>query len=173
MRRCARAAVDAFVEHSRQQAGNDAELKCDEFKVTFFLTEAHDLRVYCDLLPGHVSPCRVEVAASAHRPNPTVKSTDWVVARQALEASMAPGTNEVLLCDPDTLELFEGTQTNFFVLASDGVTLQTAPEEFVLAGTVQRFLLEQVLLAFPKLRVERRCPLLKEVGVGGFMHCRP
>jgi hypothetical protein len=55
--------------------------------------------------------------------------------RTAIERTMLPGTNEVLLVDRDTGRIYEGLSSNFFCVTKDGV-IQTAPLEAVLEGTI-------------------------------------
>jgi len=89
-------------------------------------------------------PVAPMVDAEAHRatrPDPTIKSVQWVKDRQALEViQKEAGVNEVVMFDADG-GCTEGLQTNFFAVAADG-TVWTAPDELVLAGTVRKVVLE-------------------------------
>jgi branched-subunit amino acid aminotransferase/4-amino-4-deoxychorismate lyase len=74
--------------------------------------------------------------------------------RKVFEDSKLPESNEVILSDEDG-NLFEGLSSNFFVILSDG-SLQTAPMESVLTGTVMRKVLRdwkfsQIVFENPKI----------------------
>lgn len=64
-----------------------------------------------------------------HRPNPTVKNSQWVTDRKTLEESMPKHVNEIVMQETDG-RLSEGLSSNFFVLKKDG-TLETAADEHV------------------------------------------
>jgi hypothetical protein len=91
------------------------------------------------LLPPRAPPI-VCAVRGLPRANATAKDSEWVRAREALEAAMAPGEEEALLLDPASGCITEGTQTNFFAVASDGAVHTAAPEH-CLEGTIRAMVL--------------------------------
>lgn len=72
-----------------------------------------------------------------------------------MEDSKLPESNEVILSDEDG-NLYEGLSSNFFVIRSDG-SLQTAPTDSVLVGTVMKRVLRDwkysgIVFEHPKIR---------------------
>jgi hypothetical protein len=66
----------------------------------------------------------------APRQDATTKDSKWVVERQGLESLRGPDVDEIILSDSEGV-LYEGSQTNFFVLRDgpgSAPTLQTAGE---------------------------------------------
>lgn len=81
--------------------------------------------------------CKVEVHGSP-RQNATAKDSQWVRDRKALEAALAPDSNEALLVDDDTQDVYEGLSSNFFALDRARRTILMAPPGTVLQGTIQK-----------------------------------
>ncbi|ETV99136.1 hypothetical protein H310_08545 [Aphanomyces invadans] len=109
------------------------------------------------LCPKESSNVKVEVAGQP-RNNPLVKDLQWAKDRQALYEAMTPGTEEIILMDPKTRRLFEGSQTNFFVVQNNAVV---TAEEGILKGTMRDLVLEScATLSIP---VELRSPSLDEI----------
>jgi branched-subunit amino acid aminotransferase/4-amino-4-deoxychorismate lyase len=69
-----------------------------------------------------------------------VKDLQWAKDRQALYDAMAPDTEELLLMDPATQSLLEGSQTNFFVVDKQGRVLTA--EDGILKGTMRDLVLK-------------------------------
>jgi len=95
-----------------------------------------------NLPPLPTPPVRVEVRGCP-RENAAAKDSAWVADRAPLEdllsrAEVAP-MNELLLTDPETQEILEGSQTNFYAVVDGAV--HTA-EEGILAGTVRGLVLD-------------------------------
>jgi len=80
----------------------------------------------------------VEVRGSP-RHNPTIKDSEWIRARKALEEQMGPDVNEVLLHD-NKYRIYEGLSSNFFAVQVNG-TVVTAPADQVLEGTIRKIIL--------------------------------
>ncbi|KAF0698596.1 Aste57867_10790 [Aphanomyces stellatus] len=100
---------------------------------------------------------RVEVAGQP-RNNPLVKDLQWAKDREALYAAMSPNTEEIILMDPNTRWLYEGSQTNFYVVQNNRVV---TAEEGILKGTMRDLVVEScAALGIP---VELRSPRLDEV----------
>ncbi|KAG0052198.1 hypothetical protein BGZ83_002885 [Gryganskiella cystojenkinii] len=104
--------------------------------------------------------CKIEIHGSP-RQQATAKFSQWVRDRRVLEASMAKDSNEALLMDETTLDLYEGLSSNFFILDREKRSLVTAPLEHVLLGTIQKVVLS--VCEKEKIPVEFRFPNLKHV----------
>jgi len=61
--------------------------------------------------------------------------------RKKLEDMLAPDSNEALLINDETQDVYEGLSSNFFVLDSTRRTVMTAPIGTVLQGTLQKVIL--------------------------------
>jgi hypothetical protein len=100
-----------------------------------------DTDVFCHV--GLLPPLRSEMVklevAGLPRHNAAAKDSAWVRERKAIYDRMAPDMEEVILMDPATRQLLEGSQTNFYAI-QDG-TVYTA-EEGILKGTVRSLVLE-------------------------------
>jgi len=127
--------------------------------LTMFLTKSIDMTVlYTHVIQLGQFPKMVNVEVrAAHRHNPNVKNTEWVRIRKSLEENKGRDSNEVLMITEDGF-ITEGTQTNFFVLNSNG-TIQTAPDEQILPGTIRNIVLDickdvgiHVILEAPNVR---------------------
>lgn len=74
--------------------------------------------------------------------------------RKILEDSKLPESNEIILSDAEG-NLHEGLSSNFFVIRSDG-SLQTAPIDSILVGTVMKRVLDhwkcsEIVFEHPKI----------------------
>ncbi len=78
--------------------------------------------------PPPSPPVTVQIR-TFHRPNPTVKNSQWVTDRKVLEDTMPKHVNEIIMQEADG-RLSEGLSSNFYVLKKDG-TLETAADEHV------------------------------------------
>ncbi|ETI38329.1 hypothetical protein L914_15341 [Phytophthora nicotianae] len=100
-----------------------------------------DTDVYCHV--GFLPPLRSEMVklevAGLPRHNAVAKDSAWVRERKAIYDRMAPDMEEVILMDPATRHLLEGSQTNFYTIQDGAV--YTA-EEGILKGTVRSLVLE-------------------------------
>eukprot|EP00644_Phytophthora_capsici_P016339 jgi/Phyca11/508362/fgenesh2_kg.PHYCAscaffold_34_\ len=100
-----------------------------------------DTDIFCHV--GFLPPLRSEMVklevAGLPRHNAAAKDSAWVRERKAIYDRMAPDMEEVILMDPATRHLLEGSQTNFYTI-QDG-TVYTA-EEGILKGTVRSLVLE-------------------------------
>ncbi|ETV70966.1 hypothetical protein H257_13699 [Aphanomyces astaci] len=127
-------------------------------KMTDVVGDHGDVFCHVGLLhPKESSNVKVEVAGQP-RSNPLVKDLQWAKDRQALYDAMTPGTEEIILMDPTTRRLYEGSQTNFFVVQNNAVV---TAEEGILKGTMRDLVLESC--ATLKIPVELRSPSLDEV----------
>ncbi|KAF9318526.1 hypothetical protein BG003_011070 [Podila horticola] len=102
--------------------------------------------------------CKVEVQGSP-RHHATAKDSQWVRDRSKLVEALSKDSNEALLLDETTQDVYEGLSSNFFALERDTKTVVTAPLDSVLTGTILRVVLsvcEQhqipVRFAFPNLK---------------------
>ncbi|POM67605.1 Thioredoxin-like protein, partial [Phytophthora palmivora] len=100
-----------------------------------------DTDIFCHV--GLLPPLRLEMVklevAGLPRHNAAAKDSAWVRERKAIYDRMAPDMEEVILMDPVTRQLLEGSQTNFYVIQDGAV--YTA-EEGILKGTVRSLVLE-------------------------------
>ncbi|KAG2768123.1 hypothetical protein JG687_00008347 [Phytophthora cactorum] len=100
-----------------------------------------DTDVFCHV--GFLPPLRSEMVklevAGLPRHNAAAKDSAWVRERRAIYDRMAPDMEEVILMDPATRHLLEGSQTNFYTIQDGAV--YTA-EEGILKGTVRSLVLE-------------------------------
>lgn len=95
------------------------------------------------------------LVAGLPRQNAAAKDSGWVRERKAIYDAMPADVEEIILMDPVTHALLEGSQTNFYAIR-DG-TIYTA-EDGILKGTVRSLVLEvcaahdiPVVLAPPSL----------------------
>lgn len=100
-----------------------------------------DTDVYCHV--GLLPPLRSEMVklevAGLPRHNASAKDSAWVRERKAIYDRMPKDMEEVILMDPSTHHLLEGSQTNFYAIQDGAV--YTA-EEGILKGTVRSLVLE-------------------------------
>ena len=94
---------------------------------------------YChaERLPPRPSSPIITAIRGKPRENPDIKSTTWIQERSVLESDEI---HEVLLTD-DRGRLFEGSQTNVFVVEKDG-RIRTA-NEGILPGTIRNIIVEE------------------------------
>eukprot|EP00667_Euglena_gracilis_P013699 EG_transcript_14138 len=97
------------------------------------------LYTHVHLLPRRPTPPILVDIRGAPRGNAKAKDTQWVKDRKALEATMAPDVNEILLLDEEG-RVLEGTQTNFFAIV--GGVVYTAGDG-VLEGSIRKMVLEE------------------------------
>ncbi|KAF9938594.1 hypothetical protein BGZ65_012579 [Modicella reniformis] len=81
--------------------------------------------------------CKVEVHGSP-RHHALVKDSQWVRDRKEMEAALEEDSNEALLIDDETQDVYEGLSSNFFALDNKRGTILTAPIGTVLQGTIQK-----------------------------------
>ncbi|CEG48597.1 thioredoxin-like protein [Plasmopara halstedii] len=94
-----------------------------------------DTDVFChvSLLPPLRSDMVKLEVAGLPRLNAAAKDSVWVRERKAIYDRMAPDMEDVILMDPATAHLLEGSQTNFYAIQNG--TVFTA-EEGILKGTM-------------------------------------
>eukprot|EP00918_Siedleckia_nematoides_P016670 GHVU01035834.1.p1 GENE.GHVU01035834.1~~GHVU01035834.1.p1 ORF type:complete len:288 (+),score=70.11 GHVU01035834.1:105-968(+) len=119
--------------------------------------QGFDLWMLAVPLPVHQPEVQVEVRPGI-REHPTAKSTQWVSARKPLEALRLAESNEVVIAAPESGEIAEGLNSNFYALKGD--VLYTAPASRVLAGTVRRSVLEKA--GEVGLGIVEECPRVSE-----------
>ncbi|GJJ73404.1 hypothetical protein EMPS_05762 [Entomortierella parvispora] len=115
---------------------------------------------------AHVEPlkapkerrCKVMVHGSP-RHHATAKDSKWVRDRSKLEADLSKDTNEALLLDEESQDLYEGLSSNFCIYDRKLQSLVTAPLYSVLLGTILKMVIavcEQekipILYKFPNLK---------------------
>ncbi|RLN70963.1 hypothetical protein BBJ28_00019829 [Nothophytophthora sp. Chile5] len=100
-----------------------------------------DTDVYCHV--GLLPPLRSEMVKlevmGLPRHNATAKDSAWIRERKTIYDRMASDVEEVILMDPATHQLLEGSQTNFYAIQDGAV--YTA-EDGILKGTVRSLVLE-------------------------------
>ncbi|KAI8597141.1 aminotransferase, partial [Dissophora ornata] len=104
------------------------------------------------------SRCKVQVHGSP-RHLATAKDSQWVRDRKALEDALDKDSNEALLVDNETQDVYEGLSSNFFAFDRKRQTLLTAPMGSVLQGTIQKVVMNickaeniSVAYEFPNLK---------------------
>ncbi|KAF9149988.1 hypothetical protein BG015_008195 [Linnemannia schmuckeri] len=113
----------------------------DETKVTVLCTWDHKnqeptLLAHFEPLKTPKTPmCKVEVSGSP-RHHPTAKDSQWIRDRSGLEASLDKDSNEALLFEESTQDIYEGLSSNFFAFDRARRTVLTAPLDSVLQGTI-------------------------------------
>jgi branched-subunit amino acid aminotransferase/4-amino-4-deoxychorismate lyase len=142
-----------------------------EMKLTFLLTIGldadslvhHDKKLdfyaVVELMNPPPSPPVTAQIRTFHRPNPTVKNSQWVTDRKTLEESMPKHVNEIVMQEADG-RLSEGLSSNFFVLKKDG-TLETAADEHVLPGTTRSMVLS--VCRELNIPIEFKFPSVREI----------
>lgn len=97
--------------------------------------------VYCHI--GLLPPLRSELVklkvAGLPRHNAAAKDSAWVRERKAIYDSLPLDVEEIVLMDPATRELLEGSQTNFYIIQDGAV--HTA-NDGILNGTVRALVLD-------------------------------
>ncbi|KAF4319517.1 hypothetical protein BBO99_00000777 [Phytophthora kernoviae] len=142
------AAMEAFREQFEVQQGQ-------EYKINVLVCPSEtdvgsnkgdeqvlgDTDVYCHV--GLLPPLRSEMVklgvAGLPRHNAAAKDSAWVGERKDIYDKMPKDMEEVILMDPATRHLLEGSQTNFYAI--QGGAVYTA-EEGILKGTVRSLVLE-------------------------------
>ncbi|KAF9983847.1 hypothetical protein BGZ75_004582 [Mortierella antarctica] len=131
----------------------------EEIKVTVLCTwDPEDKQ---PILAAHFEPlsvpttprCTVEVHGSP-RQQATAKNSQWVRDRRAILASMSKDSNEALLVDDTTQDIYEGLSSNFFVLHRKRQSIITAPLGSVLEG-MSRLVLPIEKLILPGGRIKQ------------------
>lgn len=79
------------------------------------------------------------LVAGLPRQNAAAKDSAWVRERKAIYGAMPTDVEEIVLMDPTTHALLEGSQTNFYAIR--GGTVYTA-DDGILKGTVRSLVLE-------------------------------
>jgi len=139
--------VKVGMEAFREQQSAKAKLeneggKDEEMKLTLLLTwDAENMDIYTLVTPlgeRPAQPVKVQIGGKP-RQNALAKDSEWTRQRRELEQAKPRDCNEVILVD-DEGRLFEGLQTNFYVLKDS--KLQTAGKG-ILEGTVRKMLLEE------------------------------
>ncbi|KAF8923830.1 hypothetical protein BGZ58_002472 [Dissophora ornata] len=135
-----------------------------ETKVTVLCT--WDAKIKEPTLIAHFEPlrapkssrCKVQVHGSP-RHLATAKDSQWVRDRKALEDALDKDSNEALLVDNETQDVYEGLSSNFFAFDRKRQTLLTAPMGSVLQGTIQKVVMNickaeniSVAYEFPNLK---------------------
>ncbi|KAF9909220.1 hypothetical protein EC991_008981 [Linnemannia zychae] len=117
-----------------------------EAKVTVLCT--WDVKGNVPVLLAHAEPlkvpkerrCKVKVLGSP-RQHATAKDSQWVRDRAALEAGMPKDTNEALLLDEASQNVYEGLSSNFYAFDREARSVITAPLDSVLQGTILKVVL--------------------------------
>ncbi|KAF1320216.1 Thioredoxin-like protein, partial [Globisporangium splendens] len=149
------ATLRAAMEEFHQQFGAEP---AEEYKITVLVCNAEGddastttisakddplkaTDVYCHvgLLPPIRSGRVKLVIAGSPRENASAKDSAWVRERKAIYDAMSPDVEEVILMEPATHLLLEGSQTNFYAIR--GGAIYTA-EDGILKGTVRSLVLE-------------------------------
>lgn len=130
----------------------------------------------CHLSPLSImdvsKPVSVELHL-AHRSSATTKDSQWVHERQQIEMWTGEA-NEMILMDAEG-SLYEGGSSNFFAVTKAG-TIETAPLDSVLPGTMQKLVLDLVpQLArskdFEGVKVDFKCPTVQRLKQGDYKAC--
>ena len=113
-----------------------------EMKIIVLMTwESDGFDIYTLIVPlgeRPSQPVKVQIGGKP-RENALAKDSEWIRQRRELELARPEDCNEVILVD-DAGRLFEGLQTNFYVLKDNRI--QTAGHG-ILEGTVRKLLLEE------------------------------
>ncbi|KAF9937580.1 hypothetical protein BGZ67_001091 [Mortierella alpina] len=128
----------------------------EEIKVTVLCTWDPEpiLAAHFEPLSVPTTPrCTVEVHGSP-RQQATAKNSQWVRDRRAILASMSKDSNEALLVDDTTQDIYEGLSSNFFVLHRKRQSIITAPLGSVLEG-MSRLVLPIEKLILPGGRIKQ------------------
>lgn len=157
--------LQTFLERNNRSFENNSE---KETRITILVSPLEfeeknrqvDVYIYFEELPPPPSsPIYVQVKRWK-REVPTLKSSQWVRERKALECGKPNYVNEVILQDPKTEDLYEGLSSNFFAVLEGGKIIQTAPAEMTLSGSTQKLVLECCREA--NLDIQRKFPQLNE-----------
>ncbi|KAF8936346.1 hypothetical protein BGZ47_009547 [Haplosporangium gracile] len=164
--------VKAGLKFYYKNRTDDALGPADETKVTILCTWDHKNQE--PTLVAHFEPlktpktpmCKVEVRGSP-RHHATAKDSQWISYniwpkkrdRSGLEASLDKDSNEALLFEVSTQDIYEGLSSNFFAFDRARRTVLTAPLNSVLQGTILKVVVNvcnkeniPVEFKFPNLR---------------------
>ncbi|KAF9285121.1 hypothetical protein BGZ68_004136 [Mortierella alpina] len=130
-------------------------------KETTNLSQQPLLAAHFEPLQNPATPrCTVEVQGSP-RQQATAKNSQWVRDRKGILASMSKDSNEALLVDGATQDVYEGLSSNFFVLHRKRQSIITAPLDSVLEGTILRSVIS--VCKEKSIPIEYSCPNLKHI----------
>ncbi|KAG0296640.1 Chitin synthase, class 1 [Linnemannia gamsii] len=104
--------------------------------------------------------CKVIVHGSP-RQHATAKDSQWVRDRAALEAGLSNDTNEALLLDEASQNVYEGLSSNFYAFDRQSQSVVTAPLNSVLQGTILKVVL--AVCEKQKIPIEFKFPNLKDI----------
>ncbi|KAG0199050.1 hypothetical protein BGX28_007611 [Mortierella sp. GBA30] len=104
--------------------------------------------------------CTVEVHGSP-RHQATAKNSQWVRDRCHISASMSKDSNEALLMDDSTQDLYEGLSSNFYAFDRKRRVILTAPLGSVLEGTIMKSVMQ--ICKAEHIPVEFSSPNLKHI----------
>ncbi|KAG0280809.1 hypothetical protein BGZ95_008601 [Linnemannia exigua] len=150
-----------FYYKNREEALGSA----DETKVTVLCTwdakfQEPTLIAHFETLKTPKTPmCKVEVRGSP-RQHATAKDSQWIRDRSGLEASLDKDSNEALLYENTTQDIYEGLSSNFFAFDRDRRTVLTAPLDSVLQGTILKIVMN--VCNEENIPVEFKFPNLKQ-----------
>ncbi|KAF9902914.1 hypothetical protein EC991_004386 [Linnemannia zychae] len=150
-----------FYYKNREEALGPA----DETKITVLCTWDHKnqeptLIAHFEPLKTPKTPmCKVEVRGSP-RHHATAKDSQWVRDRSGLEASLDKDSNEALLYEDSTQDIYEGLSSNFFAFDRERRTVLTAPLDTVLQGTILKVVMN--ICNEANIPVEFKFPNLKQ-----------
>ncbi|CEM29767.1 unnamed protein product [Vitrella brassicaformis CCMP3155] len=104
--------------------------------------QGYDLYCYIEELTPISQTVQAEVRRGG-RVNASTKDSKWVRDRRQLEEAKASDSNEVVMCDEHG-HISEGLSSNFFAIrrSPEGLVIETAPEDMVLAGTVRKVIFD-------------------------------
>ncbi|KAF8967228.1 hypothetical protein BGZ46_000196 [Entomortierella lignicola] len=148
------------------QNGEQSTALEGETKVTVLCT--WDAEVKEPTMVAHFEPlltpkfqrCKVEIHGSP-RQKATAKDSQWVRDREDLVAALDKDSNEALLLDDATQDLYEGLSSNFYAFDRKRRTILTAPLGSVLLGTIQKAVLN--VCDVEKIPVHYTFPNLKHI----------
>ncbi|KAF9923798.1 Sulfhydryl oxidase 1 [Linnemannia zychae] len=120
------------------------------------------------ILLAHIEPlrvlkeccCKVRVYGSP-RQHANAKDSQWVRDRKALLEGLSHDTNEAVLLDETSQNLYEGLSSNFFVYDKAQQAIITAPLDSVLQGTILKIVL--AVCENQKIPVQFKFPNLKDI----------
>ncbi|KAF9184115.1 hypothetical protein BGZ51_003553 [Haplosporangium sp. Z 767] len=142
-----RAGLKLYYSQLKGDLSNGSTLAIQgDTKVTVLCT--WDTKIKRPTLIAHFEPlmaptgrrCQVEIHG-APRSLAHAKDSQWVRDREKLLAKMSKDSNEALLLDQATQNLYEGLSSNFFAFHRKRQTLLSAPLDSVLQGTVLKMVL--------------------------------
>jgi hypothetical protein len=146
------ATLRAAMAQFKQQFGKEPH---EEYKITVLVCQDDEVakvntasaellaatNVYCHI--GLLPPLRSNLVklhvAGMPRHNASAKDSGWVRERKVIYDALPKDVEEIILMEPDTHRLLEGSQTNFYAMQHG--TIYTA-EEGILKGTVRGLVLE-------------------------------